>query len=1314
MFRIFGIIICLFWLSASLFGQLSPVFHHLPVDKDLLGKQVRSIMRDRQGFLWIGTSLGLNRYDGERIKTYENDPDNPHSLMSRDIISLQEDANGNIWIAGWNYFQVYLRDHDAFFEPAPILNNLGIPSGKMKFFHTDKEGNLWIVSDYSLFYYNFAEKHLEEYSLQNRSDISGMVRDGAYFYVLDNGNNLFKLHIVDGVWKQIPLPENVGFNKIYKDFDGGLWLFSNQNDYVYYKSDTENDWELILLESSQDIQSNFVLSIQMDANGMIWIATDHKGLFIYDRKTKKIENLLHDPLSLTSIKENSIRRLFYDDEGVLWIGYNKKGISCYHDRYQKFRRYQSVDYKNVNVIIEDKEKNIWLGTDGHGVVYKNPFSKSIIKKISIPGNIVVSMVQDDKGRLWIGTYLNGLICYDNGKMKQYTTSNSNISDNSVWSLHMDKNGYLWIGTLWGCLHRMNPETNEFINFEFGGSHAMSIISDDDKYIYLGMALGVCRIDINTLERTMYHGNAKGTQKFIQQYTQCVFQDKRGLIWLGNTKGITVWDLKKDTLYYLNKNHGLAGNAVRSISEDDRNHIWIATTDGCSLVKLTTTMDGSLNFNFDNYSVIDDLSDNKLLQLCYLSSGEMALGKTDGYSVVNLNELNEKKRNPASVVFTGLKLANKDIGVNSQYEGRTIIESPMENIKKIDLKYSDRLITVEFTAMDLITSEHVRYEYMVKGINEDWIYTSDNKVSISYISPGSYQLIVKARNGEGVWSEEASILNIKISPPFWLSWYAYLFYFVLFVITLFVQLRRFQSKNEKKLEQQQINMEREHMINLNEMKLRFFTNISHDFRTPLSLIITPLQVMIEDIKDEGITNKLRLIYRNAQQLLNLVNELLDFRKLDVGAETLHLKRNEFVSYVNNIVSIFLVYANEHKITFTISSEVDEVFTLFDSEKMSKIIINLLSNAFKYTPDGGQISVKIFKDDQNIGVSIADNGCGVPDDEKNDIFKRFYQAEQDGDKTGSGIGLHIVSQYIELHKGVISVEDNIPEGSIFRFTIPLSSYCETEEDQKDDSEFHNLTPSLNTPLKLLLVEDNHDFIDFLYDNLKDEYTVLKAYNGKEAIDALLQNDINIVVSDAMMPEMDGFELCRQIKTNIYWSHIPVLILTAKTTEEDKIQGLEYGADDYITKPFNFNILKLRINKFVEWTKKSHKAFNQMIDVTPSEITITSLDEKLVSKAISFVEEHISDIDFSVETLSSAVGLTRGHLYKKLISITGKTPSEFVKIIRLKRAKQLLKDSQMQVSEIAYSVGFNSPKIFTKNFRNEFGMSPSEYVRSLKDFS
>ncbi|WP_163175198.1 hybrid sensor histidine kinase/response regulator transcription factor [Bacteroides sp. 51] len=1306
--RHYFILIFLILPFCTIWGQASPVFHHLPTDNGLLSNQVRSLLRDRQGFLWIGTAFGLNRYDGTRFKTYEYEPENPNSLMERDIISLQEDANGNIWVGGWSVYKVYLRDRDSFYDAAPILRDLGISVGSLRFVYTDRKGDLWIVSDHSLFYYQLKEHHLEEFSLQSRANISGMADDDTHVCVLSEDNQLFQLHIAAGVWKQIPLPEESGYiNKIYQDGEGGIWLFSSRSDDVYYKKDVNKLWEHIILESFQSTQSNFVHSIQMDKNGGVWIATDHKGLFVYDKENNRMENILHDPLSQTSIKGNSIECMYYDDEDALWIGYTKNGVSCYHSRYQKFRNYQSDDYRNVNVIIEDKANNIWLGTDGHGIVYKKPFTDSIIKKLNIPGNIVVSMVQDDKGRLWIGTYLNGLICYDNGKLKQYTTSNSKLSDNSIWALCIDKSGYLWIGALWGCLQRMDTATDEFVDFDSENKHdtyVFNIICDGEKYIYAGTMSGVCRIDMQTLERNMYAGNSKGTQKFLRQHIQSVYQDKRGLLWLGHNKGVTVWDLKKDTLYYINKDEGLVGNIVKAISEDDRNHIWIAMDNGCSVVKVTTAVDGSLNFNFDNYSAIDDLSDNKLNQyaMCYLSSGAMALGKSDGYSVVNLRELNEKKLRPAKVMFTGLKISNKEIQVSEQ----------------VELEYYDRLITVEFTAMDLITSEQVRYAYMIKGLNEDWIYTSDNKVSFSYLSSGSYQLIVKASNGEGVWNENASVLYIKVLPPFWLSWYAYCLYSLLVVIFLVIQWKRLQHKNRKKLALQQINMEREHMIRLNEMKLRFFTNISHDFRTPLALIITPLQVMIEDMKDGETVRKLKLIYRNAEQLLNLVNELLDFRKLDVGAEILRLIPNEFVSYVNNIVDSFLIYANERKIAFTIVSEIDQVFMLFDADKISKIIFNLLSNAFKYTPDGGQIRVTIFRNGQNVGVSIADNGCGIPNDEKKHIFERFYQTIQDGEKTGSGIGLHIVSQYIELHKGMIYVEDNAPNGSIFTFTIPLLVPNEIEEEVIEESESNDIKNhhehQSDTTLKLLLVEDNHDFIDFLYDNLKDEYTVLKAYNGKEALDILGRDDIDLIVSDAMMPVMGGFELCRQIKTNINWSHIPVIILTAKTTEEDKIQGLEYGADDYITKPFNFNILKLRINKFVEWTEKSHKTFKQVVDVNPSEITITSLDEQLVTKAINIVEKHIDEIDFSVETLSSAVGLTRGHLYKKLVSITGKTPSEFIKIIRLKRARQLLEESQMQVSEIAYAVGFNSPKIFARNFRMEFDISPSEYAKNPKKLS
>ncbi len=511
------------------------------------------------------------------------------------------------------------------------------------------------------------------------------------------------------------------------------------------------------------------------------------------------------------------------------------------------------------------------------------------------------------------------------------------------------------------------------------------------------------------------------------------------------------------------------------------------------------------------------------------------------------------------------------------------------------------------------------------------------------------------------------------------------------------------------------MEREQEINLNEMKLRFFTNVSHDLRTPLTLITTPLQSILGEELDERLRKKLTTINKNAEQLLSLINSLLDFRKLDANAEALHLRQGDVVNFVKDICVPFHVYAVERKMGFSFSSEMPSLSTQFDPEKVQKIMLNLLSNAFKFTTAGGMITVHLFQEGERVGVNVADTGPGVDDTHKAHIFEQFYQGPQATDKTGSGIGLHIVSEYVRMHGGAITIKDNVPHGSIFTFTLPVIKMGEAEELNPKEVSVDDLIEKeeeqlLSTQPVLLFVDDNKDFCEFMADSLSDEYTVLVAYNGQEAVELLKKHDITVVVSDIMMPVMNGTELCNRIKTNIQWSHIPVILLTARTAEEYKMEGLEMGADDYLTKPFNFNLLKLRIRKFLEWTEKCHASFSQKMDISPSEITITPLDEQLIEKAIKVVEEHISDTEFSVEELGSAVGLSRSHLYKKLMSITGKGPAEFIRTVRLKRGRQLLEKSQLQIAEVAYNVGFNSPKRFTINFKHEFGISPSEYLRSL----
>jgi signal transduction histidine kinase/AraC-like DNA-binding protein len=568
---------------------------------------------------------------------------------------------------------------------------------------------------------------------------------------------------------------------------------------------------------------------------------------------------------------------------------------------------------------------------------------------------------------------------------------------------------------------------------------------------------------------------------------------------------------------------------------------------------------------------------------------------------------------------------------------------------------------------------------------------------------------------GFWNDSASSLELIVLPPFYLSSWAIAFYYILAIGLIVFFFLKNQKLHARKIALQQKRMEQEQKNRLNELKLKFFTNISHDLRTPLTLILTPLQSLINDVPDSAIGKRLNIINKNAEQLLQLMNTLLDVRKLDEGEETLHLKYNDIVPFLNDVCIPFQLYSTERFITFSFQSDEKSIYMNFDADKVQKIMNNLLSNAFKFTPDGGRINVTVHRTSSQLLISVSDTGTGISIKDRAHIFERFYQAEQSSEKTGSGIGLHIVSEYVKLHGGEIDLSSNVPVGTVFNVKLPISVNNENTTSPKPlvlssvstDDDLESNESNIQT---VLIVDDNKDFCEFMSDSLSSEYTTVVAYNGQEAIALLSQCDVDLVVSDIMMPVMSGTELCSQIKTNLMWSHIPVILLTAKTADEHKIEGFEMGADDYITKPFNLELLKIRIRKLIERKEKQHQDFSRKMDVSPSEITITSLDEKFISNAIKIVEDHIGDPDFSVEELGGKLGVSRSQLYKKLMSITGKGPVEFIRILRLKRGMQLLKKSQMQIAEIAYTVGFNSPKRFSKYFRIEFGLSPSEYLQKL----
>jgi DNA-binding response OmpR family regulator/nitrogen-specific signal transduction histidine kinase len=536
------------------------------------------------------------------------------------------------------------------------------------------------------------------------------------------------------------------------------------------------------------------------------------------------------------------------------------------------------------------------------------------------------------------------------------------------------------------------------------------------------------------------------------------------------------------------------------------------------------------------------------------------------------------------------------------------------------------------------------------------------------------------------------------------------------------------RNKRKREEAQLNIERMQMEikqehELDEMRLKVYTNISHDFKTPLSLILIPLDRLIDETHNPVLLKTLKIMQRNAKQLLELINQLLDFRKLDAGGEQLKLSKDDIVSFIDEVCYGFKELASNKDIKFEIHKEERKLVMLFDKDKVRKIMINLLSNAFKFTPNGGEVSIGIKTVTNNdhadcVQIYVADSGIGIPDEDKTRIFERFFQVDspQDSSKTGNGIGLHIVKEYTKLMKGSIEVQDRVPKGSVFTITLPVVNETSediveqsaTDKEKKEAIAAYDEVVKENQKSTLMLVEDNDDFRSFLIDCLKDEYNLFEASQGKEALAILRENRVDMVISDIMMPVMDGIELCNRIKSDPSISHIPVILLTARSAEEHIKEGLREGADDYITKPFNLDILKLRIKKILDWYKNNHEKF-KIVNLAPSEITVSSVDEEFIRQAINTVEDNMDNSEFSVNDLAESVAMSRAQIYRKLPVITGQSPSDFIKLIRLKRAMQLLRSTSMNISEISYKVGLSSPKMLTKYFREEYGISPSEYRRN-----
>lgn len=1327
------------------------MFKHLEVRDGMPSNQINSIYKDSRGFMWFGTASGLARYDGYRFKVFYSSDNDPASLPNSYIEKITEDGEGRLWIrTGESGYVIYNWDTEDFVRDVrSYMWDIGI-DGTPRFVFVDSQKNMWFAVDGKGCYrYRPGEKKAEVLSFGGKGMPEGIVMDiveckDGVVVVYDNGHVLcIDREEVKVKWELTDIMKEMGTRTeiffLYVDKDDDLWIYGAPGVWAYNlpAKKWRSQWNF------SDRGQAHVVAIAQDRRGRIWFGKDQDGIDIWNKTTGETVSLTYNVDDERGLPNNTINVLYEDEGGVMWIGTYKKGVAYYNEGIFKFSINRLGD---INCLEECGNGCLWLGSNDAGLMHWNSLTDE--KKIythsragnSIASNVIVTLLQATDGKLWIGTFWEGLDCFDGKRFVNYRNrpgDENSLANNNVWALAEDKDGNIWIGTLGGGLQCLNPKTGKFVTYTMANSdlisnHISSICITRNNRLVIGTSsTGVAIMDLNTRKITNMVGNLSGNQRFSNQSINQVYEDSRGLIWIGTRNGLNLYNPKNDHLQIVSSGQDEAKEYIAGIAEDENKNMWMTTANGVlNIIPSIDTKTGDYAFHYYTYDDKDGLQGAEFNQrsIKRLTSGEIAMGGMYGLNTFSPNDTKYNLMLP-KVMFTGFQLFNEEIEIGKEYGGRVLLRESLNKVREIELDYKQNVFTVLFASDNYILPDKTQYLYKLEGFNEDWLsgMADMHRVTYTNLAPGTYMLKVKAVNSDGYAGTEEASLKIIIRPPFWMTSWAYAVYALLLIGVLMLARNAVLRRERNKFKIQQMEHEAERNEEVNQMKFRFFTNVSHELRTPLTLIISPLESMIKETKDDRKLSQLKLMHRNASRLLNLVNQLLDFRKNEVAGLHLSLSEGEIVSYVHNICNSFLMLSEKKNVHLTFFSAIESLNMSFDEDKIGKVVMNLLSNAFKFTPDGGRVdvSLELLKGAaETLEIKVSDTGVGISDADKERIFERFYQSERKGNgssTTGSGIGLSLVRDYVTLHGGVVRVFDNVGTGSVFVVDIPVkhsvvnvatplseeaaeedAAVLALESEEKPETELPD-EEGRKKPLALI-VDDNEDFVSFMRYTLSLYFRVESAVNGKEAWQVIPELMPDIIVSDVMMPEMDGNELCRWVKADKRTSNIPFVLLTAKQSVENKVEGLTIGADDYVTKPFNMEVLILRMRKLIDLSSKNK--LRTRIDPEPSEIVITSMDEKLIENAIKYVEANISRSDLSVEELSHELGMSRVHLYKKLLQITGKTPIEFIRIIRLKRAAQLLRESQQNVSEVAYQVGFNNPKYFSKYFKDEFGILPSVY--------
>lgn len=1336
-------------------------FKQLTTPRSLPTNEVQKVYQDKDGFMWFATRNGFCRYDGYETTFYKSNLYTPDLLTGNSISCLVDDNNNRLWIG-----------------TAEGLNVLNKTTGEVRKYPTSsfpnytiacmcvtRDNTLWVGTDWGLCRYvpeqdsfvvcgdEFGEGRLRDATIKSLfEDSDGDLWIGTW------AQGLYRYSPVTGKVEVYPrINEQNSSHVIYEDFNKNIWVGSWG--YGLFKLENPKDMERVsyvryLHETGNEnsLSDNIVYDIAEDINThTLWVGT-RSGLSILMYPEQKSFINYKSGKSAYRIPSDEINSVMRDKQGNMWIGTIGGGVLMADTRQPLFTLHtlhfgnEDIPSTSVRTLFADADRNLWIGVGSYGLACQEYATGELKMYSHIPefANFPVlpslfSVVQRKKsGEIWFGMYNGGILIYRKGeKVRQLSPDNCEfLTSHTVSALYEDHQGNCWVGTRGGLGVSMADGTSyRFGKINFNDSlsaewlYVRDIIKDMDNSVWLATAnLGIIHItgDIKDPSSLKYENYSFHNQKLITNTVLCLHVDRFGRLWAGTEGGgLYLYDRNNKSFEEKNRKYSIPGDIIVSIEEDKSGGLWLGTTSG--LVNLQVAAVGK-DFSTRIYTSADGLQDNFIVNSSCTRGGELFFGGHKGYNSFSPDKM-EIPSLETTFLITDIKVFNHPFSSLSADLRQKISSAMPTYASKIELPYKYNNFSIEFAALTYNNPELNRYAYRLVNFDRDWQYTDANRRFAYYnnLPSGKYTFQLKATNENGVWSGYIRELTVVVLPPFWATWWAYLLYvaLTLAIIVYFYRAakNRILLRNELRLRE----MEKAKAEELNHAKLQFFTNITHELLTPLTII----SATVDELKIQAPTHNdlYTVMNSNIQRLIRLLQQILEFRKAETGNLKLRVSPGDIVSFVKKEAESFQPLVKKRKIHFSTVYDPDSIVGYFDTDKLDKILYNLLSNAAKYNKEGGFIQVTLSYDENKdfVLLRIKDNGKGISREKQKTLFLRFYEGDYRKFNTiGTGIGLSLTKDLVELHEGTIQVESEEGQGTEFivRFPIERSYYKEEQIDDEAILSVQNVVTYegmseesekevLETATKsnsVLVVEDNEELLQLMMKLLSRDYNVFTAENGKEGIAVLENEDIDLIVSDVMMPEMDGIEFCKYVKGNLEISHIPVILLTAKNKEEDRAEAYEVGADAFISKPFNLTVLHARIRNLLKYKERMARDFKNQLVFEVKDLNYTSLDEDFIQRAIECVNNHLEDAEFDQPQFADEMLTSKSTLYKKLKSLTGLNTSAFIRNVRMKAACRIMEEKgtvNIRVSELAYAVGFNDPKYFSACFKKEFGMLPSEYM-------